>query len=196
MNLSKPFILVLDGPRGSGKSTTGKALVDRFQSVGLPSEYVKVMRATGKSETQHMMELYASWKQETKIWVIDRFAASEWVMSLLFNRVSSYTQLTCDCSLVNQYVVSNGASYILMADVSVLDARIIARNENRTWEVTPEIIPPMWRAAAGALNCHFLDTTQMNQKQVIEKIFGDVMYDLHECDFLEEEMEDELPINT
>lgn len=196
MNLIKPYILVLDGPRGSGKSTTGKALVERFQEIGLSSEYVKVTRGTDKSEFQHMIELFHGWKQKKQIWVIDRFAASEWVMSLLFNRVTSYVQLTIDCQVINQYVTNNGASYILMADVPVLDARIIARNEQRTWEVTPELIPPIWRAAAGSLNCFFLDTTQMSQKQVIEKIFSDVMIDLAEDDYLQEEIPDGLPVNT
>ena len=170
-NFHPTFLVILDGPRGSGKSTVGNALVERLHNDGWPLvTYFKKTKRVPEDEYTNMMEHITAWNQIGGIVIVDRFALSEWTMSIVHNRRPDYAQLTLDCGLALNLAREQGFAAILTASDEELDRRINSRNEHRGWDMPVEAVNPIWRAAAGAFKVELIDTTTRPLLEVVDML--------------------------
>lgn len=162
------FLVLLDGPRGAGKSTVGNALVQKLHDDGWPLvTYFKKVKRDPDNEYQNMMDHITEWTQFGGIVVVDRFALSEWTMSIVHNRRTDYAQLTLDCRLALNVARECGFAAILTADAEELDRRINHRNEQRGWDMPVDVVNPIWRAAAATFDVEIIDTTKRSMDDVV-----------------------------
>lgn len=158
-------LIVIDGPRGVGKSTVGQELVKNLTELDYQATYFKKVIRSEENELQNMQEHLLAWKQIGGIVVVDRFFASEWVMSMTLNRRQDLTALTHECLKMAAEVKSAGFGVILSARAEVLDSRIEARG-TRGWDISPVVTGPMWRAAAGTFDQTYIDTSDKTVDEV------------------------------
>lgn len=148
-------IVIVDGPRGAGKTTTAQHIVSSLAAMKINATYFKKgLRA--EDEYQNMVDhilMFA--RMPEHVVVVDRFIATEFVMSTAHNRVPARTLVTW-VSLINSMLKDVKAlHYILLPDVAILDSRLAQREREgvtRTWDMRAELVHPLWRTAYGLID--------------------------------------------
>lgn len=170
--MPKLQVILLEGPRGAGKSTVGRLLVDKLKAAGKQATYFKKAVRRPDNEFNNMMEHIMAWKQTGGIFVVDRFAITEWVMSVVHDRCTDYELLTDECQIALFSAIEDGIAFILTASNRVLEKRMKERGEDgRIWDMDPAIVAPIWRAAAGVFEVALLDTTYMTLEETVDTIY-------------------------
>lgn len=141
-------LLVLDGPRGSGKSTLGMQIVESLNQIGYNAEYFK-KGLRQENEFTNMVTHLRMWTSvPNRILVADRFVATEWVMSTYYERVESRTLFRW-CNEVDDMLLQLDAVHaILLPELETLSRRIEQR-QSRNFDMDPMAVRPLWRAAHG-----------------------------------------------
>lgn len=143
-----PNILILDGPRGVGKSTTAQAIVNALTGADVPAVYIKHVRDNADEAGNMLRRLDYCARRSTTKWVIDRFVASEWVHSTLHNRMAP-GHLMRECQGVNTELVHLSALHVILsAPVETLVQRLAERG-TRQMDQPLETVEPLWHAAIG-----------------------------------------------
>lgn len=155
------MIVILEGPRGTGKTTLCSELVNRLKEVGLPAELHKGQRVGDPIEG--MISTIHEKFTEDKIWIVDRFHLTEWVMSIHLER-RDFVELTRDIRCIDIHLQQVGAlGVILDAPDTVIADRVTRRNDGRGFEMPLERSRKLWEAAAalsGFMNIAVNDTDQ------------------------------------
>lgn len=140
------MIVILEGPRGTGKTTLCLELVSRLQALGLPAELHKGQRIGDPIEG--MISTIREKFTEDKIWIVDRFHLTEWVMSIHLER-RDFVELTKDIRCIDIYLHQAGALGVILdaPDVVIAD-RVVRRNDGRGFEMPLERSRKLWEAAA------------------------------------------------
>ena len=164
------MLVLVDGPRGAGKSTVSQALVAKLQEEGHQATYFKKVIRKPEDEFGNMMEHIDTWQAIGGIVVVDRYALSEWTMSIVHNRRGDYQQLTNECSIALLNATAHGFAVILTASAEVLNDRINHRNEHRGWDMPIDTVGPIWRAAAGTFDVQLFDTSDTPVELVVNML--------------------------
>lgn len=119
--------------------------------------------------------LYWQDSKEADVVILERFAASEYVMNTYFRR-SDYKRRLADVRSVSAALNRNGhLQYLLMADEEVLTNRIKERQENRTWEGDAAELLLLWRSTVVVVEGQrTVSTEQMSTEKVVAMIIKDL----------------------
>lgn len=171
-----PNIIVIDGPRGAGKSTTARNVVKRLNDHGVSAIYFK---KTGHkyNEIDYMRELISTWySYSPAVVVVDRLIASEWVHTILGQRVENFTEFTHRCAELcldlNQFTLGH---FILLADKDVIVRRIELRgDQDHQLDQPIDTIEPMWIAAHSLLPSSEL--VYVNTTDVLDQLTDTIVW--------------------
>lgn len=143
-NLSN--VVIIDGPRGSGKSSTSNMVVEELVKMGYPAEYYKKGLRSHTSEFANMLTHIFEWAEKDEIVVCDRFLATEWVMSTYHQREDG-KKLLDECLIIDKMLLEgNARNIILLTENEVLEERMAKRGEDgRTWDMDKGAVQPLWK---------------------------------------------------
>lgn len=118
--------------RGSGKTTLVSKLVEQLNSIGYASEAWKAQRSDSASPFEGMKASIAEFDQDPfKIFVLDRFHLTEYVMSTYLQRVSLQDLLTTTTILDSMLAKRHAKCVILDATYNTIDERMSLREGHR-----------------------------------------------------------------
>lgn len=139
-------IVVIDGPRGVGKSTMSRQLVDLLVSRGYTATYFKKEIRDPDDEHGNMLRHIDQFvKLPEQVVVVDRFVITEWVLSSYFNR-KPHQQLYRYCYDVYDTLRALRAVHVVLyADEQTLTSRLDSRG-TRQWDMHPSSLA-LWRTA-------------------------------------------------
>ena len=155
VRISLDNVILIDGPRASGKSTICLEVVEMLKDKGINAVYFKkgprlIMPDGEKADYEfvNMIVHLEHWASNPKtVFVADRFAATEYVMTKKFRRTNMYrNELIAE--IMNSLILENNLVHaIITASADVLDERIKERG-TRDWDVPKEDVEKMWLDAA------------------------------------------------
>lgn len=170
--MSNGFIIV-DGPRGSGKTTIANEIVENLKGNGFDSEYFKKGERSSYDEMSNMSTHLFAFTMTPKIWVVDRFHLTEMVMSTIHHR-EHFSKLLEGClKITDEVKKSKGTQFFISADLDVIESRLIARG-TRGWDI-PKDKFVVWENYSRTLKFNFIRNNSNNiedVKQVADKIVG------------------------
>lgn len=137
-------LIIIDGPKGSGKSTTAQKLVERLNLLGHPAIYHKHYRQE-KDEFNAILEMITAPKKVTL--VVDRLIWSEWIFGIYLEREPVKT-LTRRCVTLDKIAsLMNVMHILLLPPNEVMKARLQERDNNTDIDMPWELVQPLWRSA-------------------------------------------------
>ena len=140
-------LIVVDGPRGVGKTTMTTQLVEELKG-SIDIELFKSQRPVDPITQMHQAINMFS-ENPKKVFVCDRFSLTEWVMSTALNRVEP-RRLRRTISIIEERLFDLNTHYfVMMAPIDVLDERLREREAGRGWDVPKDVVWPLWTAAVG-----------------------------------------------
>ncbi len=152
-------LVILDGPRCSGKTTVAMRLVASLLELGWNATYFK-KTVIKPDEFQNMMEHLRQWQEmvtdsgygPSDVVVVDRFVASELVMALATGRtpaerVVQYCLKTAD----TMHKMYNAQAYILLPSMELIERRMAQRPEDHRWDMDPLRVEGLWTFASKLL---------------------------------------------
>lgn len=149
--MTVPNLVVIDGPRGVGKSTTALTVVNNVLELGRKAMYIKKMREEGNEINNMMKWLDKVDNDRQTLYVFDRFVVSEWVHSILADRVSPHT-LMLGCRAIQKRILEmGGLHYVFTAPTQTLFNRLESRGTRKIDQPWPTV-EPMWRAGISAFD--------------------------------------------
>lgn len=139
-------IVILDGPRGVGKSTMAQELVARVKSQGHSAVYFKKeIRDPADEYTNMMRHLDMFVQLAEEVVAVDRFVVTEWVLSSYHDRTPA-AQLLTDCiNVAERLRALKAVSVVLYATEQTLTERLETRG-TRQWDMHPSSLA-LWRTA-------------------------------------------------
>ena len=159
-------LVILDGPRGVGKSTLCKTIVDELRDKGYNAVYYK-KGAPADDEHNNMQQHLAIFSFVARVLnivvVVDRFVATEYVFANFLNRATAEDIDTyCQDIMQNIDTFFDGLPVyhrVLLAPINEIAARLEARVNKqlqngepvRSWDMPKEIVIKKWNKAANQL---------------------------------------------
>jgi cytidylate kinase len=144
-------LVIIDGPKGVGKSTVAKLLVQHLEAAGVPATYHKHYRDP-EHEFEAMTEMLSASSMDIgPVIVVDRLIWTEWVMGIAYERDDA-SKLTQRCRLLDHLAHLQGVPHVLLsASVDTLKTRLAERpeEERRKVDMPWELVTPLWSAAYG-----------------------------------------------
>lgn len=161
-----PAFVIVDGPRGAGKTTTASLIVDLLNVSGIRAKYFKKLERDPRDEYTNMVNHIAKFRATGEVVVCDRFVATEFVMSVAHNRADEPI-LTRECREIDRRLDELDVVHlILLPPLTVIAQRLAERGENgRSWDMEVELISPLWRKAHGLLKTSALFTNHDAKSQ-------------------------------
>jgi thymidylate kinase len=183
MENNNSLIVLIDGPRGSGKSTIAQGVVERLTTDGIKALYFKKGVRSADNEERNMIDHLNRFSlPQWNVVVIDRFLLTEWVMSTWHSRLSS-RELFEGCHRVNEQIKKiNALHYCILAPSGVLDERIKKRG-TRGWDMDKDAAVPLWIDACRNFNSSVVIKSNVEHNRhlvIINEIYIDVKIRLGE----------------
>lgn len=178
-------LVVLDGPRASGKSTVGEMAAAEMNRIGKRAVYLKkVHYVAGEGEYENILnhietirQLIFTFKLDAVF--LDRLIASEYVMATYHRRVDPAV-LKGYCTEASNVLQLLGAKqFVLLPPLNVLVHRMGMRpaaHPSRSWDMNPDVIHDFWEDAVENVPNQnviygFHDTLALAHN-IIERSFG------------------------
>jgi GTPase SAR1 family protein len=163
-------LVILDGPKGAGKSTIAQRLVHHLNENNIPAIYHKHLRDP-LNEFNNMFKLIVA--DSEVVTVVDRFVWTEWVMGIYLDRDPA-KELTRKCIMLDKLIRYRNFPHILLLPTNdILKARIEAREEEsrRKMDMSWDLVQPLWNAAYGQSNMAKIpNITEEDQTRIINYI--------------------------
>lgn len=166
-SVGKLPLIVVDGPRASGKSSVARGLANHLADNGKFATYLKKrVYYNGIPEIANMWEHVSEIERMVELFkldyvVLDRLVASEFVMST-YNKRTNPTLLTNACSSLSAYLHERGAlQIVLRPSIETIVKRMAERgptHPSRQWDMAPDHIDIMWDMAIAAIP-HLIEIT-------------------------------------
>lgn len=138
------MIVIIDGPRGAGKTTLAEYIRDQATHIGLNAYIAK--NARPEDPLEFMLERIREGRGN-HILILDRFHWTEWVMSCWHKREAVET-LDAWCKTVEVHLtMTPTVGFILQASTAMLAERIAMRNDDRGYEMPLNHAVRIWEAA-------------------------------------------------
>lgn len=149
----KSNLVILDGPRCSGKSTLGTELAVRLQALGVKAEYFKkglplpdeYGNMIGHLETFRML----AERGDCEVRIIDRFVLTELVFALYTGR--TFPEVAIDyCRKISAMLDQDyhARHFLLLPPLKLLEQRMKSRPVDHSWDMPKERIHGLWSTAA------------------------------------------------
>lgn len=141
------MIAVFEGPRGVGKTSMIKSIVNRLELLDVPNEVFKAER--GKDPITDMLETVEEFKRKNdRIWLVDRFHLTEFVMSCATRNADFVPMWKVTEDIDGRLLRANAKLYLLDASLETLAARIESRGDGRGHEMAPLTSEYWWDLAS------------------------------------------------
>ena len=176
--LMRSRLIVLDGPRCSGKSSLGKGLEQSFLELGWSAAYFKKTKIDPVDEGKNMHD-HLDWFKERlengmDVIICDRLVASEFVFATVTQRtpLEQYFQYCAEVAWRAEKEF-NALQNILLPPLEILEDRMLARDAEgqgpeRLWDMPKERIHPLWRLTARALPGQTIQQTVMDLPDMVD----------------------------
>lgn len=167
-------ILILEGPRCSGKSTLGLALERQLQALGWTAKYFKKTVVHPTDERRNMFNHIAGFEDllagGDDIVIVDRFHASELVMALATGRTLP-EEVIPYCREVDEWLFRTHLTrtMILLPPEHVVVSRMLQRPDYHSWDMPRERVYPLWQLAATLLP-HAELITRLDQTNLVTHV--------------------------
>lgn len=141
-------ILIIDGMRGSGKTTMCQKLLERFHQDGLDAVVFKGERIEGVSPHEGMiLQIEEFDKNPGRIFILDRFHLTEYVMSTYLQRIE-LGPLLMQTKKLDVALFARGAKCVLLdASYDTIDLRMSAREGTRKLDMPVLNAKNLWAEA-------------------------------------------------
>lgn len=173
-------LVVLDGPRCSGKSSTGQLLVEKLVKLGVTAEYFKKGPPDPVDEATNMDIHLQNWWDRidggVDVVVVDRFVATELVMALYTGRVHPEAALSYCMRVASKTMTDFSAiNLVLLPPLSALESRMEQRPADHRWDMAPERVHPLWMMAARLLPGVTLSTGTITVERQVDSIMTSLL---------------------
>ena len=177
--LLRTNLVILDGPRCSGKSTIGQALVEELQRRQIQAEYFKKGVPDPVDEASNMAIHLERWwdrvNDAVDVVVVDRFVATELVMALATGRTPPERAIPYCIETARRTMVAHHAiNRVLLPPFKVLDERMQTRPEGRRWDIEPRRVIPLWTLALTMLPGVTVEQST-DQQVIIDKLIAQLI---------------------
>lgn len=162
------MILIIDGPRASGKSTMVDLIAGYCGNESIPFEIFKHQR--GNDPFQDMLDSIERFNKEWRtIHICDRFSMTEYVFSIYHKRVPLGFLIQRITEINKELEHALAIHVILQTSTRLMEQRMLERPIGRTWDMLPpEAVNLVWTAAMGiAPGAVLLNNDDENDKMSI-----------------------------
>ncbi len=142
------MILIIEGMRGSGKTTLVSEIVKRLIKQEVNAVQWKAERANTGSPFEGMMTSIREFDADPfKVFILDRFHLSEYVYSTYLQRVPLKDLLTTTKILDSHLSARHAKCVILDATYDTIDSRMALREEKRKLDMPVLNAKNLWEEA-------------------------------------------------
>lgn len=140
------MIVIIDGPRGSGKSLMCEAL--RMEFINTPIRVEKFKSTRPDDPFEEMIQAINSFSfNHDRLFIVDRFHLTEYVFSVYHNRVPLSKLINQTIHISRKLERASAIRVVLMASPEVLAERLKNRPEGRGPDMPLELVQPLWAAS-------------------------------------------------
>lgn len=141
------MIVIIEGPRGCGKTTVATKVTQTLVDMGFNAEYVKI-HVRGEDPTKDQFMCIVDWsRQADKIFVVDRFHLTELVYRMYDGKVE-INRIKREMTLVANVLAELGSLvFFLYVPGPVRDRRVAARNDGRGQDIVSADADELWQFA-------------------------------------------------
>lgn len=146
------MIVIIEGPRGSGKTTIAKAVVEALSERGLQAKYWKADRNSAPPQAGMMHTILLMSQQPETVWVLDRFLLTEIVMSACLRRTRIDALQSMFADLNSRLRNADALTFIINSHFTNLNQRLAAREDiSRRDDIPVEAASLVWSTVAACL---------------------------------------------
>lgn len=140
-------LIVIDGPRGSGKTTLVDGVVRSAHEAGIHHVNQIKMTRPDKVFLQMHQFLCEVEKHQDLIYVVDRFSLTEYVMSEFYQRVNQVELISRIETIQRRLREIDAFYFVLFTRTDVLEKRINSRDADRQWDIPKNQVGLYWGQA-------------------------------------------------
>lgn len=139
-------IIILDGPRGAGKSKVAINLIAHLKSEKKKVRAFKRLRPI--DPFREMEQSITKFQIESDVYhVCDRFSLTELIFSSYHKRVPQAELEAHIWHIHDMLAIAKAKYYVLLASVNTLDKRIKQRDDGKTWDMPQSMVLGYWQNA-------------------------------------------------
>lgn len=143
------MIVIIEGQRGTGKSTIAKKLNDVLEFHGVSSRIMKFTRGDNPHRDMRKQIIDMSLDPTSEIFIVDRFHLTEWVMRVVDGQPGE--KLAIEATKIAKILHDVSAmTFILSCDKPIRKERLQKRNDGRGDEADDERVSAMWEFVSAA----------------------------------------------
>lgn len=169
------MLLIIEGMRGSGKTTLCQQLLDDCLKAGLKAEKFKGERSDTESPFDGMLKAIKQFDlNPDTVFILDRFHLTEYVMSTYLQRVETITLLT-QIKTLDAYLSARSAKCVILdASYDTIDNRMSLRDERRKLDMPVLNAKNLWLEAKALSRIATIrpNDTIFQQQQTIEALIS------------------------
>lgn len=164
------MIIVLEGPKGSGKSQTIEIIASRMKAKGIEVEVLKMDRTddpTGDMLVQltHLANLGRTEAGFKKLYLIDRFHLTEYVYRMADGKMPIDLQtLVTDTILIQRMLLAARATVIILTcnDKEEIARRMDERPYREFETADSDEVVALWQSVSAAFNKRYHNVVHMD----------------------------------
>lgn len=171
-------MLILEGMRGSGKTTACLKILEKFKSAGVDAEIFKGTRIEGVSPNEGMLATIKEMDSNPlKVYILDRFHLTEYVMSSYLQRRDS-VELLIQTKKLDLMLRDRSAKCVIFdATYDTIDLRMAERDGTRKLDMPVLNAKNLWAEskALSTIAVMRINNTSLDQIENVEYCFQSVM---------------------